>query len=85
MASDGIHCEILRRAAEVAGGEAKLAQHLDVRSEDMHDWVQGRATARAGVYIVALDMLSRSRSAGDLPARKTQRISQRIRAEILPT
>jgi hypothetical protein len=41
----------------------------------MHKWVQGTATARAGVYIVALDMLSCSRSAGDLPARKTQRIS----------
>ena len=77
MASDGIQCEILKRAAEVVGGEDKLAQHLDVRSEDMHEWVQGTATARAGVYIVALDMLSCSRSAGDLPARRTQRISQR--------
>jgi hypothetical protein len=56
MASDGIYCEILKRAAEVAGGEDKLAQHLDVRLEDMHEWVQGIATARAGVYIIALDM-----------------------------
>ena len=57
MASDRIYCEILQRAAEVAGGEDKLAQHLDVRSEDMHDWVQGRATAPAGVYLLALDVL----------------------------
>jgi hypothetical protein len=69
MASDRIHCEILKRAAEVAGGEDKLAQHLDVRSEDMHDWVQGRATALAGIYVIALDILLRSRSADDF-ARK---------------
>ena len=50
MASDRIYREILKRAAEVAGGEDKLAQHLDVRSEDMHEWVQGRATAPAGIY-----------------------------------
>ena len=56
MASDRIYCEILQRAAEVAGGEDKLAQHLDVRLEDMHEWVQGIATARAGVYLIALDM-----------------------------
>ena len=60
MASDRIHCEILKRAAEIAGGEDKLAQHLDVTSEHMHEWVQDIATARAGVYIVALDMLSRA-------------------------
>jgi hypothetical protein len=59
MASDSIYCEILKRAAEIAGGEDKLAQHLEVRSDDLHEWVQGIATARAGVYIVALDMLSR--------------------------
>lgn len=61
MASDRIYCEILKRAAEVAGGEDKLAQHLDVRSEDMHDWVQGSATAPAGIYLIALDILLRSR------------------------
>ena len=59
MASDSIHCEILRRAAGIAGGEDKLAQHLDVRSEDMHEWVQDEATAPAGIYIIALDILSR--------------------------
>jgi hypothetical protein len=61
MASDRIDCEILKRAAEVAGGEDQLAQHLDVRSEDMHDWVQGSATAPAGIYLIALDILLRSR------------------------
>jgi hypothetical protein len=68
MASDSINCEILKRAAEVAVGEDKLAQHLDVRSQDMHEWVQGKATAPAGIYIIALDILLRSRSANDLPA-----------------
>jgi hypothetical protein len=61
MASDRIDCEILKRAAEVAGGEDQLAQHLDVRSEDMHEWVQGSATAPAGIYLIALDILLRSR------------------------
>jgi hypothetical protein len=57
MASYRIHCEILKRVAEVAGSEDELAQHLDVRSEDMHEWVQGRAIAPAGVYLIALDIL----------------------------
>jgi hypothetical protein len=63
MASDLIHCEILRRAAEVVGGEDKLAQHLDVGSEQVHEWIQGKATASLGVYLIALDILSRSSSA----------------------
>jgi DNA-binding transcriptional regulator YdaS (Cro superfamily) len=62
MESDRIHCEILKRAVEIAGGEDKLARHLDVRSEDMHEWVQGIATARAGVCMIALDILSRGPS-----------------------
>jgi hypothetical protein len=49
MASDRIHSEILRRAAEVVGGEARLAQHLDVGA--------------GGLYLIALDILSRSSSA----------------------
>ena len=53
-----IHCEILRRAAEVAGGEDQLAQRLNVRREDMREWVQGKAAAPAGVYILALNILS---------------------------
>jgi hypothetical protein len=79
MASDRIHCEILKRAVEIGGGEDKLAQHLVVRSEDMHEWVQGKATARAGIYIIALDILLRSRNADDSPASKAQRKSQRSR------
>ena len=55
-----IHCEILRRAAEVAGGEDQLAQRLNVRREDMREWVQGKAAAPAGVYILALNILSGS-------------------------
>jgi hypothetical protein len=60
MAGDGIHCEILRRAAEVVGGEDKLAQHLDVRVDQMHEWIQGKANARGGLYLIALDVLSRA-------------------------
>jgi hypothetical protein len=61
MATDQIHCEILRRAAEAAGGEDQLAQRLNVRSEDMREWLQGKAAAPAGVYILALDILSGSK------------------------
>ena len=61
MASDSIHCEILMHAAEVAGGEDKLAKHLGVRSEDLHGWVQGRATAQGGIYIMALNIFPPSR------------------------
>jgi len=68
MASDSIYCEILKRAAEIAGGKDRFAQHLDVTLEDMHEWMQGKATARGGIYIIALDILLHSRSADDLPA-----------------
>lgn len=64
-----VYCEILKRAAEVAGGENELAQQLAVRSKDMHEWVRGRAVAPAGIYIMALDILSRSRSAHDFTRR----------------
>jgi hypothetical protein len=75
-----IHCEILKYAAEVAGGNDKLAQHLDVRSEDMHEWVQGRATAPAGIYIIALDILLRSRSADDFTREEKPRESPASKA-----
>jgi hypothetical protein len=48
MATDQIHCEILRRAAEVAGGEDQLAQRLNVRSEDMREWGRLSALLTAG-------------------------------------
>jgi hypothetical protein len=60
MASKRIHCEILRRAAEVVGGKDKLAQHLDVRADQMQKWIQGKGTARGGLYLIALDVLSRN-------------------------
>ena len=63
MASDRIHSEILRQAAEVVGGEARLAQHLDVGADQMHEWIQGKENASGGLYLIALDILSRSRSA----------------------
>jgi len=62
MASDRIHSEILRRAAEVVGGEARLAQHLDVGADQMHEWIQGKENASGGLYLIALDILSRSSS-----------------------
>jgi hypothetical protein len=49
-----LHYEILKRAAEFVDGEAKLAQRLGVRSEDMPEWVQGKGTASLVVYIMAL-------------------------------
>lgn len=73
MASNGIHRGILRRAAEVVGGEDKLAQHLDVGSDQMHEWIQGKATASGGVYLIALDILSRSSSAPE-PKKSPERV-----------
>ena len=63
MTGDGIHCEILRRAAEAVGGEARLAQHLDVGTDRLREWIQGKENARGGLYLIALDILSRNRSA----------------------
>ena len=61
-ASDQIHREILLRAAEIAGGEDNLAQRLNAKSQDLHEWVQGQEIAPAGIYIMALDILSRGQS-----------------------
>ena len=58
--SGALRCEILTRAAEVVGGEDKLAQHVDVGSEQMREWIRGKATASVGVYLIALDILSSS-------------------------
>jgi hypothetical protein len=71
MASDRIDCEILKRAAEIAGGEDELAKRLNVESEDMHEWVQGKATAPAGIYIMALGVLAHSAAAGSTKWRPT--------------
>ncbi len=62
MSSDQIQCEILKRAAEIAGGEDELAKRLNVKPEDMHEWLQGKATAPAGIYLMALNILLRHRS-----------------------
>ncbi|HJS78049.1 MAG TPA: hypothetical protein VJ778_11610 [Burkholderiales bacterium] len=79
-----VYREILKHAAEVAGGEDELAQRLDVRSEDVHEWVQGRAIAPAGIYIIALDIHLRSRSADDLPAGKLEGKAGAVEGEISP-
>ena len=60
MASDGIDCEILKRAAKVVGGVDNLAQHLDVRADQIHQWIQGKENARGGLYLIAIDILSRN-------------------------
>ena len=53
--------------------------HLDVGSEDMHEWVQGRATAPAGIYRITLDMLLRSRSADDISRKESLKETPRSR------
>ncbi|HEU4921623.1 MAG TPA: hypothetical protein VFT23_00960 [Burkholderiales bacterium] len=63
MSSDQIQCEVLKRAAEIAGGEDELAKRLNVKPEDMQEWLKGKATAPAGIYIIALDILVRSAAA----------------------
>jgi hypothetical protein len=57
MTSDCIHCEVLKRATEVASGDDKLAQHLDARQKDIREWMQGGATAPAGIYTVASNLM----------------------------
>jgi hypothetical protein len=46
----------------------------------MHEWVQGTATAPAGIYIIALDILLRSRSADDFTREEKPRESPASKA-----
>ena len=71
MSSDQIQCEVLKRAAEIAGGEEELAKRLNVKPEDMHEWLQGKATAPAGIYLMALDILLRYAAASSRGRRLT--------------
>lgn len=52
-----VHVRTLRRAAEVVGGERKLALHLRVARTHLHLWLDGLADPPAAVFLRAVDVV----------------------------
>lgn len=57
MAKQTVHTEALRRAAAAMGGEARLANALDVPVAQAHRWLAGDEYPPTEIYHKALDLL----------------------------
>jgi len=60
MNPDTTYTRTLRRAIEVVGGEAKLAEALHTSKEVLRKWLSGELKPPSKVYFAALDMVTRS-------------------------
>ena len=60
MNPDTTYTRTLRRAIQVAGSEAKLAEQLRTSTEVLRKWVSGELQPPSKVYLAALDLLTRS-------------------------
>jgi hypothetical protein len=60
MESPYLYAEIFRHAAAASGGVPELAQRLGVRAEDVHAWIEARATPPLGAFLDALDLIELS-------------------------
>jgi hypothetical protein len=57
---DAAYLRTLRRAAEIAGGEAALAAELSVPPEKMRSWLAGEHIVPVEFYILALKIVARA-------------------------
>ena len=57
MGMPNVRTETLQRAANAIGGEARLAEALDVPPEQARRWVSGEEYPPTSVYHQALDLL----------------------------
>lgn len=53
-----VYARTLKRAAEIAGGEAALAQRLRVKPPQLARWIGGVETPPADVFLHAVDVIS---------------------------
>jgi DNA-binding transcriptional regulator YdaS (Cro superfamily) len=52
-----VHARTLQRAAEIAGGEEKLALRLSVTPSHLALWIKGMAEPPAHVFLEAVDLV----------------------------
>ncbi len=69
------YSEALRAALDILGGERELAKRLGVDANQLHAWVEGRATPPLGAFLDALDVIA---------AGPYSRALQRTRVAVLP-
>ena len=59
MAVDDTYARTLRRAAELAGGEAALADALNTSPELVTKWLSGELPPPRRIYFAALDIVTK--------------------------
>ena len=52
-----VYRRVLRRAAEVKGGYAPLAAHLNVKLDELTQWVHGFEQPPERVFLAAVDIV----------------------------
>jgi hypothetical protein len=53
-----LYARTLRRAADLAGGEAGLARRLGVSDKEVHLWVRGLIDPPADVFLAAAEIVT---------------------------
>lgn len=53
-----VRARTLRRAADIVGGVEVLAAQLDVRSEDLANWLAGTEPVPEDVFLGAVDIVT---------------------------
>jgi DNA-binding transcriptional regulator YiaG len=54
-----VYARVLRRGAEILGGEEELATYLGVPTGHVSDWIQGKWEAPTSVFLKAVDIVTR--------------------------
>ncbi len=52
-----VYSRALRKAAEILGGTARLARHLQVPESDLRKWLAGEAKPPKNVFLRAVDLV----------------------------
>jgi hypothetical protein len=64
-----VYSRTLRRAAQILGGEDKLASHLRITPTDLALWIQGTGVPPSDVFLQAVDLVT-AKGVSDLLAPK---------------
>jgi hypothetical protein len=54
---DSLHCGLLRKAAELAGGPELLCHELQVPAEDLARWMAGQDAMPRAVFLATIDLI----------------------------
>ena len=64
-----VYSRTLRRAAQIVGGEDKLASQLNITPTDLALWIQGTGVPPSDVFLQAVDLVT-AKGVSDLLAPK---------------